>query len=262
MLIAGNWKMNTDRTAASALAEAVAKEATPLISESVRVAVCPPFVNLEAVASALRDSKVLLGAQNMHQEGSGAFTGEVSGPMLRAIGCELVILGHSERRQYFQEDDALVHAKCQAARGVGLVPIVCVGETIEQRENGLEEEVVGSQIEGAFSGLDCSTDWLPVVAYEPVWAIGTGHTATPDQAQDMHRFIRARLHDIVGSDLASRMDILYGGSMKPSNADELLAQPDIDGGLIGGASLKAGDFIDIVNSAVGAAASKPRVGAR
>ena len=250
MLIAGNWKMNTTRGDAIALAEAVGEVVRRHQSESVRVAVCPPFINLEAVVSALRQSSVLVGGQNLHQADSGAFTGEVSGDMLRTIGCHLVILGHSERRQYFNEHDTLVNEKCRAARRAGLQPIVCVGETIDERNLGVEEEVVGRQIAGAFDAVAADDEWLPVVAYEPVWAIGTGQTATPDQAQSMHAFIRSCLVDSFGERLAADTEILYGGSMNPTNALELLSQTDIDGGLIGGASLKADDFGAIVETAM------------
>lgn len=250
MLIAGNWKMNTICGEAVSLADEVVQEVSSLSLGAVRVAVCPPFVSLDAVGRAVAGSPVLLGAQNMHQSESGAFTGEVSGSMLRSVGCSMVILGHSERRQYFAEDDQLVNLKCGAARKAGLTPIVCVGETLDQREAGMEESVVGEQIRGAFEGIQPGDGWQPVVAYEPVWAIGTGHTATPDQAQSMHRFIRSCLEDLFGRGPASSTEILYGGSMKPSNADDLLAQPDIDGGLIGGASLSAADFASLVRSAI------------
>ena len=250
MLIAGNWKMNTTRSDAIALAEEVAAAAKAAKGTSVGVAVCPPFVNLDAVIEHTRGSNVVVGAQNMHQEDSGAYTGEISGPMLRSLGCLLVILGHSERRQYFGEDDAVVNQKCVAARSADLIPIVCVGETIEQREAGEEEEIVERQISGAFDGIAPSGDWMPIVAYEPVWAIGTGLTATPEQAQAMHRFIRDRLNALWGDETASDVEILYGGSMKPSNAEDLLSQPDINGGLIGGASLKAADFASIIEAGV------------
>ena len=250
MLIAGNWKMNTTGPEARALAETVAEASAVARGSGVRVAVCPPFVNIDTVAAAVTGSDVLVGGQNLHQSESGAFTGEVSGRMLRAAGCSLVILGHSERRQYFGEDDALVNEKCVAARTAGLVPIVCVGETIEQRNEGMEEDVVATQIAGAFKGIRPEGAWIPIVAYEPVWAIGTGLTATPEQAQSMHAFIRECLVKELGAEVAYRMEILYGGSMKPSNAEELLSQPDILGGLIGGASLKADDFASIIRAAV------------
>lgn len=250
MLIAGNWKMNTDHGEAVQLAEDLVVALHKIrVPEAVVTAICPPSVNLSSVGSAILDSPIKLGGQNMHQAGSGAYTGELSGSMLRSVGCTYVILGHSERRQYFQENDALVKAKCAAAREAGLLPIVCVGETLEQRNAGNEEDVVGVQLTASLNGLNPDFDWLPVVAYEPVWAIGTGLTASPEQAQAMHAFIRAQLVTIFGSDLGNRTEILYGGSMKPANALELLSQNDIDGGLIGGASLKAGDFVAIVEAA-------------
>lgn len=250
MLIAGNWKMNTTGSEARALAEAVAEASSGAHGSGVRVAICPPFVSIDTVVAAVAGSDVLVGGQNLHQSDSGAYTGEVSGRMLVAAGCSLVILGHSERRQFFREDDALVNEKCVAARTVGLVPIVCVGETIDQRKEGIEEEVVSAQIAGAFQGIIPDGEWLPVVAYEPVWAIGSGLTATPEQAQSMHALIRACLATEFGAEVANRIEILYGGSMKPSNAEELLSQPDISGGLIGGASLKLDDFASIIRAAV------------
>lgn len=250
MLIAGNWKMNTTLEESVRLAAAV-KDASSFASGStVRVAVCPPFVNIQAVAEAVDGSAVLVGGQNMHQAESGAFTGEVSARMLKSVGCALVILGHSERRQYYGEDDDLVNQKCVAAEQAGIGPIVCVGETLDEREKGMEKEVVGRQISGALKNILPRENWRPIVAYEPVWAIGTGVTATPEQAQSMHAFIRSRLEDGFGSPEAARTEILYGGSMKPSNAEELLSQPDINGGLVGGASLKADDFAAILRTAV------------
>jgi triosephosphate isomerase len=212
------------------------------------VAICPPFVSLEAAAEIIRDTPVRLGAQNMHAEESGAFTGEVSAPMLAAVGCDYVILGHSERRQLFGETDEGINAKVKAAMRHGLVPIVCVGETLDQREAGDEETVVGRQIDAALDGitLDAAADL--VVAYEPVWAIGTGKTASPEQAQAMHAFIRERIGSKLGA-TGQEVEILYGGSVKPNNAAELFAQPDIDGGLIGGASLDAESFAAIVDAA-------------
>jgi triosephosphate isomerase len=199
-------------------------------------------------------TEVKLGAQNMHQADHGAYTGEVSGGMLRAVGCTYVILGHSERRQYFCETDESVNQKIKAALGFGLVPIVCVGESLEEREQDLQRDVVQRQLDVGFSGIE-PDKLVPVIAYEPVWAIGTGQTATPEQAQDMHGFIRSWLADRFGVDTAATFEILYGGSMKPGNAHDLLHQKDIDGGLIGGASLKADDFVEIVRAALDVAAS-------
>jgi len=214
----------------------------------IRVAVCPTFISLDAVFTELRDSRIGLGAQNMHQADEGAYTGEISAPMLRSVGCDYVILGHSERRQYFGETDEGVNAKVKQALAHDLVPIVCVGETLEQRQAGNERAVVRRQVHGALADVDIQAADDVVIAYEPVWAIGTGETATPEQAQDMHEFIRTLLDDVAGSDVADDMHLLYGGSMKPHNAEELLTQDDVDGGLIGGASLKADAFAAIVEA--------------
>lgn len=251
LLIAGNWKMNTLLDDAQSLAEEVAHKVSARdLPSGVETAVCPPFVNLATVRAALVGSSVLLGAQNASDKASGAYTGEVSAQMLAAAGCSVVILGHSERRQYFGEDDALVNAKCRAAQAAGLRPIVCVGERLEEREQGKQNDVVAAQVRGSLSGLKTEGPTAPVIAYEPVWAIGTGRTATPDQAQDMHAFIRSLLRDLWSPHAADATGILYGGSMKPDNAKELLGQADIDGGLIGGASLDASAFLAIIQAAV------------
>ncbi len=247
MLIAGNWKMNSDHTSARQLASAVVSAVGN--ADPVQVAVCPPFVNLDATYGVLHGTPILLGAQHMHEEISGAFTGEISAPMLRAVGCHFVILGHSERRQYFGETDAAVNRKINQARVHGLVPIVCVGESLMERENNLETEIVSGQVRAALEGISPGSSEHLVIAYEPVWAIGTGRTATPDQAQEMHAVIRAILIEQVGRDQGAAIHILYGGSMKPENAADLLGMQDIDGGLIGGASLKADDFSMIVRAA-------------
>jgi triosephosphate isomerase (TIM) len=247
MFIAGNWKMHTDLKSATRLASEVVEAVGD--PGDVKVAVCPPAVCLDGVFATLRGSAVRLGAQNMHQEDQGAFTGEVSAAMLRSVGCDYVILGHSERRQYFGETDGGVNAKTRQALSNELIPIVCVGETLDERDSGRENEVVKSQLHGALEGIDVASPDRLVVAYEPVWAIGTGRTATADQAQQMHHFIRQVLTDLYGQDTARDIHILYGGSLKPSNADELLACADVDGGLIGGASLKASDFAEIVAAA-------------
>ncbi len=244
MLIAGNWKMNTAAGEARDLARAVASSVRDM--ETVDVAVCPPFVHLVEVSAELRGSHVRLGAQNMHSANAGAFTGEVSARMLKSVGCHYVIIGHSERRQYFGETDIGVNVKVRQALDHGLLPIVCVGELLEERQAGREKEVVSEQVRGALAGMDAIQPGSLVVAYEPVWAIGTGETATPATAQDMHRFVRSLLREVQGADSAL---ILYGGSMKPGNARALLQQPDIDGGLIGGASLRADTFAAIVAAA-------------
>jgi triosephosphate isomerase (TIM) len=239
--------MNTDLVSATDLAHLVAKD----LSETgeVAVAVCPPFISLHAVRDVLRGSPIQLGAQNLHFEEEGAYTGEISAAMLRSAGCRYVIAGHSERRQYFGETDEIVNKKTRQAMKHGLVPILCIGETLEQRESGREQQVVEEQTLKGLQGVTFSDPEALVIAYEPVWAIGTGRTATSEQAQEMHAFIRSLLQRQFDEAVANDIPILYGGSMKPSNAAELLAQPDVDGGLIGGASLKADDFLAIVDAA-------------
>ncbi len=251
--VAGNWKMNKDLAGALALVKALrcvvneAQGAAAAGSMALDVGVFPPYVYLPAVVEALRGTPVVVGAQNMHCEAEGAFTGEVSGPMLCDVGATHVLIGHSERRQYFGETDELVCAKLRAALGCGLVPIVCVGETLDQRRAGATREVVGGQVRAAVCGLAPERLGEAVFAYEPIWAIGTGVTATPDQAQEVHSFIRSVLAAIAG-DVADTVRIQYGGSVKPSNAAELLSQPDVDGALVGGASLEAESFIAIIKA--------------
>jgi triosephosphate isomerase len=252
MLIAGNWKMNTDLPTGRALAEDIAEgiAAADGRFDAVDFAVCPPFVHLQAVGEALAGSPVALGAQDVHAEDEGAFTSDVSAPMLSSVGCSHVILGHSERRQYYDETDADVNAKAKQAHAHDLVPIICVGETLEQRKAGDAESVVQAQLEGALAGLTVDTADQLVVAYEPVWAIGTGESATPSQAQDMHAVVRRDLAGRYGEAVAADIPLLYGGSMKPWNAEELLSEPDVDGGLIGSASLEAESFLGIAERAV------------
>jgi triosephosphate isomerase len=246
-LIAGNWKMN--KTSADAIALVSDLVATIGRQTDVDVVVCPPFTSIEAVAKSIDGSNVKLGAQNMHPEASGAFTGEVSAPMLRALFATHVILGHSERRAYFAETDAFINKKVLAALKNQLKPILCVGETLAEREAGSTLKVVQTQLEAGLEGV--SKDLAPsvVIAYEPVWAIGTGKVATTEQAQEVHAFIRGLLTKLFTEPVAQKVRILYGGSMKPSNASELLAQKDIDGGLIGGASLEARSFVELVTAA-------------
>ena len=246
-LIAGNWKMNKTSSEATDLVADIVTEVGR--STDVDVVVCPPFTSLESVGKALDGSSVKLGAQNMHPERSGAYTGEVSAEMLRALFASYVILGHSERRSYFGEVDAFVNAKTLAALKAELKPIVCVGETLAEREAGSTLAVVKTQLEGALEGVSKELATNVVIAYEPVWAIGTGKVATTEQAQEVHAFIRNLLTKLFTASVAGKMRILYGGSMKPANAPELLAQPDIDGGLIAGASLEARSFVDLVKSA-------------
>ncbi len=245
--IAGNWKMNKTSSEAAALAKGVA-EAVGNVS-NVDIAICPTFTSLESAEKAIAGSNVKLGAQNMYFEQSGAYTGEISAAMLKELNCTYVILGHSERRQYFKECDCLINKKVKAAVAASLKPILCVGETLEEREANKTIDVVSTQTKGGLEGLSADEALNVVIAYEPVWAIGTGKTATPEMAQEVHAEIRKVLADMFGA-AAEKMQILYGGSMKPENADELLAQKDIDGGLIGGAALKADSFAALVNSAV------------
>jgi triosephosphate isomerase (TIM) len=244
--LAGNWKMYKAAPEGVALAQAIrAGLALPLKDRDVLVA--PPFTALAAVAEALRGSDMLLGAQNMHWEREGAFTGEVSPVMLKQVGCSHVILGHSERRHIFGESDDTIARKTRAAVDNGLTPIVCVGETLPERESNLTLEVVERQLERALRGLTPDEVSRAVVAYEPVWAIGTGRTATPQQAQEAHAFIRKRVTATHGEPSAVALRILYGGSVKPDNIDGLMTEPDIDGALVGGASLKADSFLRIVH---------------
>ncbi|MBX3419983.1 MAG: triose-phosphate isomerase [Pirellulaceae bacterium] len=242
-LIAGNWKMNLLRDSGLKLVRALAEQLPP--PEQVAVAVCPPNVYLSDIASALRGSSIALGAQNMYHESEGAFTGEVSGQMLLDVGCRYVIVGHSERRQFFGDTDVTVNQKTIAALSIGLTPIVCVGETLEQRESGQTAQTIETQTRGSLAGLTSQQAGNLVIAYEPVWAIGTGRTATPEQAEEVHAQIRSLLTELWGVGTANTVGILYGGSVKADNASLLLGQPNIDGALVGGASLKADSFAAI-----------------
>lgn len=247
-LVAGNWKMNLGPSQGAALIA----DLVPLLKDAtaaVDVVVCPPYTSLSAASAALQGSAVELGAQNCHWEESGAFTGEVAPGMLLTTGCQWVILGHSERRQLFGETDEAVHRRAQAALAAGLQPIICIGETLDERDAGRVQDVVLGQLDSCLDGFSAEQLARIAIAYEPVWAIGTGRTATPDQAQEVHGLIRDRLASSFGESPAGGVRIQYGGSMKPDNAAELLSQPDIDGGLIGGASLKAADFAAIVQAA-------------
>ena len=240
-IVAGNWKMNKTASEAAALVEEI--KALTADAANVEVVVCPPFTDLKDAAAACAGSHVKLGAQNIHWEASGAYTGEISAAMLKDLGVTHVIIGHSERRQYFGETDATVNLRTKAALDAGLVPLVCVGETLDERDGGKMEEVVVRQVNLGLAGLDIGK---VVIAYEPVWAIGTGRTASPTQAQEVHALIRRTLAEMAGGDVANSVRIQYGGSMKPENAKELMGQPDIDGGLIGGAALTANSFAAIV----------------
>jgi triosephosphate isomerase len=251
-IVAGNWKMNLDRAKARELAEAVAARSGE--AAGVELVLCPPALYVETVGTALKlaggksPSGVALGGQNMHDKASGAFTGEVAPPMLVDLGCQHVILGHSERRTLFGETDATVNAKTKAALAAGLTPIVCVGETLEEREGGRTDAVVTTQVRGSLAGLSPADLEKVVIAYEPVWAIGTGKVATPQQAQEVHGLIRSLLGSLSSSEVAGKIRIQYGGSVKPDNAADLASQPDIDGALVGGASLKADDFLGIAKA--------------
>jgi len=243
-IIAGNWKMH--KTVAEAVA--LVEELKPLVAgvNGVEVVVCPAFTALDAVAKAVKGSNIALGAQNMYWEEKGAFTGEISPVMLKEIGCKYVILGHSERRQYFGETDETVNKKVKAAFAHGLIPIMCVGELLEEREAGVTEKVVKTQTEGGLAGLSPELVKQIVIAYEPVWAIGTGKTASSQDAQQVIAYIRQVVAGIFGQEVADQVRIQYGGSVKADNAGELMAQTDIDGALVGGAALEAGSFAGIV----------------
>lgn len=246
-LIAGNWKMNGRLADAVALARAIAAGSGDAAAAGVELLVCPPTVLIPPVAGAIEGAPVKLGGQDCHAAASGAHTGDVAAEMLADAGCSHVIVGHSERRADHGEGDAAVRAKAEAAHRAGLTAIVCVGETQEERDAGRALAVISEQLAGSLP--DGATAATCVVAYEPVWAIGTGRTATPEDAQEVHGHIRAELSARFGAEIANGIRLLYGGSMKPGNASDLLAQPDIDGGLIGGASLKAEDFLAIAGAA-------------
>lgn len=247
-VIAGNWKMNK-----------TASEAVDLVNNlvhhwkkvhNVDVIICPPFTALQACKEVIdQSSEIYLGAQNMHEEASGAYTGEISAAMLKDLWCKYVIVGHSERREYFKESDELVNKKAKAAIAANLNPIICVGETLQEREAGKMEKVVTTQVKGSCAQF-AEEDWArTIIAYEPVWAIGTGKTASPEQAQEVHALIRNTVRELAGEKIADKLQIQYGGSVKPDNARELLGQRDIDGALVGGASLDAESFVEIIKNA-------------
>lgn len=247
-MVAGNWKMNKTLGETAELLKALKPQLQNI--DSVDLVVCPPFIDLPLTKDILEGSNIKVGAQNMHWEASGAYTGEVSATMLKDL-CDYVIIGHSERRAMFGETDETVNKKVMAALNAGLLPIVCVGETLEENEAGQTEAVVDRMVREGLKGLSQEQAGQIVIAYEPVWAIGTGKTATPDQANDVHKnVVRPILREIFGEELGNSIRILYGGSVKPGNAAELFGQSDIDGGLIGGASLKAADFAGIVDGAL------------
>ncbi|MGN0557138.1 MAG: triose-phosphate isomerase [Acutalibacteraceae bacterium] len=245
-VIAGNWKMNNTPAATTALIN----EMKPLVKDAdCDVVLCVPYVDIAAAVEAAKGSNIKIGAENVHFEKSGAFTGEISAEMLTACGCEYVIVGHSERRTYFGETDVTVNKRAKAALAAGLKTIICVGEYLEQREQGITAELVAMQTKIALLGVTPEQLENVIIAYEPVWAIGTGKTATAEQANEVNAVIRRAIADLYGEEKANGVTVQYGGSMNAKNADELLAQPDVDGGLIGGASLKAADFAVIVNAA-------------
>ncbi len=244
-IVAGNWKMNNDLSQTESLIDALKSKAQ---TSNAEVMVAPTFTNLYPAFEALKTTNIEVVAQNMHFAENGAYTGEISANMLKGVGVQIVILGHSERREYFNETDELLAKKVDAALANNMRVIFCFGEELADRKSGNEETVVGNQIKNALFHLESSAFKNIVLAYEPVWAIGTGETASPEQAQDMHAFIRKTLADKYGNDVANSVSILYGGSVKPANAEEIFSKPDVDGGLIGGASLNADDFFAIVNA--------------
>jgi triosephosphate isomerase len=247
-IVAGNWKMNKTVPEAVELSRRF-RELFEADHLEVDVVLCPPFVHLVPVREVIEGSRIALGAQNLHWEERGAFTGEISAEMLLSSGCRFVIVGHSERRQYFGETDEVVNRKVRRALMSGLTPIVCVGETLDERKAGRTESVVERQVRGAFAGMGRDEIARTVIAYEPVWAIGTGVNATPEQAQEVQRFIRQLIEELAGRDVAAGLRIQYGGSVTPANARDLMSQPDVDGALVGGASLKADSFYEIVRAA-------------
>jgi triosephosphate isomerase len=248
-IIAGNWKMNNDVHQTEELINGL-KKALDFELRNVKVVLCPPFTSLETARRLIKETPMSLGAQNMYFENEGAFTGEVSAKMLKAVGCDYVILGHSERRQSFRETDEFINKKVKKALASGLTPIMCVGETLEQREKNITHEVVTIQVKGVLKEIPASDVEKLIIAYEPVWAIGTGRNATPQQAEEVHLLIRTLIGDLYDPATAGNLVIQYGGSVKPDNATELLTQPDIDGALVGGACLKADSFAAIIRAAI------------
>ena len=246
-IIAGNWKMNMTATETRKFAEDI-KGILPR-AKWCDVVICVPACNLSVAMKAFKDMRISIGAENLYYEPAGAFTGEWSADMLKDLGVKYVIIGHSERRQYFGETDVSVNKKVHAALNAGLHPIICVGESLEQREMGITMELIALQVKAALSGVSADKMRKCVIAYEPIWAIGTGKTATAEQAAEVCTFIRTTIRHLYGARVARSVTVQYGGSMKPSNAAELLAQPDIDGGLIGGAALKPNDFVELINAA-------------
>lgn len=247
LIIAGNWKMN--HTASETKRNLTAFISSVSAVKDIELVVCPTFTSLSAAADVARNTNVSIGAQNVHWERKGAYTGEISAEMLKEIPVDFVIVGHSERRQYFGETDESVNGRLRAAIDAGLKPIVCVGETLEQRNSGQTESIVSKQISTAFGNLSAGEMESVTIAYEPIWAIGTGMTATPDQAQEVHKFIRGLVKEKFSTEISEQIRIQYGGSVKTNNIGELVSKPDIDGALVGGASLIAGEFGLLIRSA-------------
>ena len=248
LIIAGNWKMNKTVAEALDLVQDLVREVQQV--KEVDVVICPAFTALGEVSKKVIETNIRLGAQNMSEQAAGAHTGEIAAEMLKEFLVRYVILGHSERRQYQEETDSLISKKALAAHAASIKPIVCVGETLEQRDSGVTNDVVGSQVKGSLAGLTSSQMLETIIAYEPVWAIGTGKTASSEQAQEVHHFIRGVLSDLHGDEVARQVRIQYGGSVKPGNARELMSQPDIDGALVGGASLDAKSFSEIILNSI------------
>jgi len=248
LIIAGNWKMNKTVAEALDLVQDLVREVQQV--KEVDVVICPAFTALGEVSKKVIDTNIRLGAQNMSEQAAGAHTGEIAAEMLKEFLVRYVILGHSERRQYQEETDSLISKKALAAHAASIKPIVCVGETLEQRDSGVTNDVVGSQVKGSLAGLTSSQMLETIIAYEPVWAIGTGKTASFEQAQEVHHFVRGVLSDLHGDEVARQVRIQYGGSVKPGNARELMSQPDIDGALVGGASLDAKSFSEIILNSI------------
>ncbi|MFZ0456833.1 MAG: triose-phosphate isomerase [Ignavibacteriaceae bacterium] len=246
-IIAGNWKMNNDINGTINLISNLVKSLNN--SENCDVIVCPPFTSLTEANSQIKNTVIKLGAQNMYFENEGAYTGEISAQMLKSAGCEFVILGHSERRAIFNESDSLINKKIKKAISSGLKPIFCVGESLEQREKGVMKDIIKTQVTEGLNDISAEEIKTLIIAYEPVWAIGTGRNATPEQAQEVHEFIRSLIKEKYSEEIADNMIIQYGGSVKPDNAKDLLSQKDIDGALVGGASLKADLFLGIIRAA-------------
>jgi len=249
-MIAGNWKMHMTTAEAVELVEGILGRITDINTDDVEILVAPPYTSLYAVSEILKSSPILLAGQNMHWEEKGAFTGEISPLMLMDVGCSHVIIGHSERRQYFNETNETVNKKVRSAFSHGLVPIMCVGESLEQREAGQTYSIIEEELKNGLNGLTSEQVQTMILAYEPIWAIGTGKTASPEQAEEVHGFIRGWIKSLVGSKTAEMVRILYGGSVKPENIEGLITMENIDGGLVGGASLKAESFSEIIRQSL------------